>query len=97
MLIGFAGAAFVLGLKWFLHRLLLGDHPGRRVAQCVFFIVISATLIAGVIFIKNATVLRITLSAMASLFLYAGLGVAFRWPGFRDGSTHGGAGDFWWL
>lgn len=58
-----------------------GGH--RRTKHTIFFAMMSLLPAAGAIFISDHALLRTGLAVISLVFLWASLGSALRWPGFR--------------
>jgi hypothetical protein len=81
-IIALCGAAVILGVKWLMLRVLTRG-PYLRIKQTVFFTLLFVLTTAGAIALPD-TKLRLGLAAIAIILLWAILGTALRWPGFRD-------------
>lgn len=83
ILIGLVAAAVIIGARWVLLRVFL--RPAyRRVKLPVFFGLLFLASALGAVFLREEPLLQVGLGAIALILLWAALGVALQWPGFRD-------------
>ena len=83
MLLGLCGAAVIIAGTWVFDRVMKRE-PHRRVKHVVFFAVMFLLLGAGSIFLVRRSWMWIVLAAESLLLLWACIGAAMQWPGFRD-------------
>lgn len=83
LVVGLCGAAVILGAQWLLDR-VFSREPHLRCKRAVFFAFAFLLLAAVAAYIREPVRWRLTLLAISLFFLWASLGVALHWPGFRD-------------
>jgi heme A synthase len=83
ILLGLCGAVVIIGGRWVLRRALTRE-PHRRSKHVVFFALMFLMATAGAAFIRDEAFLRIALGVISLIFLWASVGSALQWPGFRD-------------
>ncbi len=92
VLLGLCGAAVIVGARWVLRRVLRREAH-RRTKHVVFFGLLFLLPAIGAAFIRDDVVLRAGLGLISLLFLWAAVGTAQGWPGFRDPPSQDADGE----